>query len=391
LKPNAENVFYRKAKKEIIIKMKKTVLICLAAIGLFAACKDNSKFTIAGTLKNANSYHKVYLHGMSNNSMSVLDSTNLSEKGEFKFTRENPNADFYRITCGTGEYILVAKNGDNVSLDADLRDKEMNYSVSGGEDADKLGQLLKLKRKYQDELAKINDDFTTRLKEKPDSREALTAELSPKYAKTMDELNQAISAFAIANNTSLVSFYAISMINPAGNDALLVNYADKVDESLKSNPMIKDFIARMSKLKAVQVGQPAPDFSIPSIDGKTINLKDYKGKYVLLDFWASWCAPCRLENPNVVKAFQQYKARNFTILGISLDKDKKAWQEAIKTDKLEWDQAGELSDFDGKVAQMYQIDAIPSSFVIDPSGKIVAKNLRGKALEEFLEKNLPKS
>ncbi len=125
-----------------------------------------------------------------------------------------------------------------------------------------------------------------------------------------------------------------------------------------------------------------------SMDGKPISLADFKGKYVLLDFWASWCMPCRNENPNIVKAYNTYKDKNFTILGISLDKDPKAWAQAIAADKLTWSHASELKDFEGPTVRLYQIEAIPSSFLIDPTGKIVAKNLRGEELAAFLEKTL---
>jgi thiol-disulfide isomerase/thioredoxin len=110
---------------------------------------------------------------------------------------------------------------------------------------------------------------------------------------------------------------------------------------------------------------------------------------VLIDFWASWCGPCRNENPNVVKAFNKYNNRNFTILGISIDKDKAAWAQAIKQDGLTWTHASELSDFDGPIVKLYQVEAIPASFLLDPNGKIIAKNLRGEELDTFLNKTLP--
>jgi len=191
------------------------------------------------------------------------------------------------------------------------------------------------------------------------------------------------------NNKSLVSFYAISLVNPQGNEKAMVDYAANVDASLRQHSAVKNFVEKVTRLKAVQVGQIAPEFSIPSIDGKTIKLTDYRGKYVLLDFWASWCGPCREENPNVVKAYQTYRNRNFTVLGISLDKDKNAWAQAIKQDNLIWDQTGELSDFAGATVKLYQVEAIPSSFLLDPQGKIIARDLRGAELEAFLNKTLP--
>ena len=132
----------------------------------------------------------------------------------------------------------------------------------------------------------------------------------------------------------------------------------------------------------------APDFELATPEGKLVKLSDFKGKYVLLDFWASWCPPCRAENPHVVKAYHLFKDKNFTILGVSLDDNKTRWMQAIEADKLVWTQISDLKRWDGEVVRKYQVDGIPTSFLINPEGKIIAKNLRGEELEAFLRKTL---
>jgi peroxiredoxin len=140
--------------------------------------------------------------------------------------------------------------------------------------------------------------------------------------------------------------------------------------------------------KLLGYGQLAPGFTQNDTEGKPVSLSSFKGRYVLIDFWASWCGPCRQENPNVVRAFEKYKAKNFTVLGVSLDRDRQKWVQAIAADQLYWTQVSDLGFWNNAAAKLYRVSSIPQNYLLDPDGRIIGKNLRGEELNAFLEKTL---
>lgn len=368
--------------------MMKRISYVLLVCVVFAACKEKNNFVIEGQFKNAAAGSKVYLFGIQKDHALPLDSTVFSEKGDFKFTHSTPAVDFFRIASGNNEYMIIAKNGDQIKITTDMADKTLAYNISGAMEADKLEELNKVKNQYMVKISEIQKQFDDAVAAQPEKRDVIMEQMKPAYIEEINGLNKAILKFAQDNTASLAGFYAVNLLNPAEFEKEMVDYSDKIKSNFNENKAVTEFLVKMAKLKSVQIGQPAPQFTINGVDGKPIKLSDFKGKYVMLDFWASWCMPCRKENPNVVKAYHTYKDKNFTILGISLDKDPVAWKGAIAADQLTWAHASDLKDFESPTAVLYAIEAIPSSFVIDPSGKIVAKNLRGEELDAFLNKTL---
>ncbi len=166
---------------------------------------------------------------------------------------------------------------------------------------------------------------------------------------------------------------------------------DKQFSNEAANAIIQSYFQEIAQKKMSEgdggdlMGKTIPDFEQADPNGKMVNIKSFRGKYVLIDFWASWCGPCRGENPNVVAAYNKYKNKNFTVLGISLDKSKDAWLGAVEKDGLTWTQLSDLKFWSNAVAQQFGIQSIPQNFLIDPNGVVIGKNLRGEALEAKLE------
>jgi peroxiredoxin len=216
-------------------------------------------------------------------------------------------------------------------------------------------------------------------------REALIS----KYDSLNRVLSGEVSAFVASRPSSYVSPFVLYVTTQFNRD---INIVEKdylqLDSTIRYSIIGKALAQFITYNKVGTIGTDAIDFAQADTSGKTVSLSSFRGKYVLIDFWASWCGPCRRENPNVVKAFEKFKDKNFTILGVSLDQNKEAWLKAIEKDNLTWTHVSDLQSWSNAVAQLYRVQSIPQNFLIDPNGKIVAKNLTGETLTEELCKLL---
>ncbi|MDB5009827.1 MAG: hypothetical protein JWQ06_616 [Mucilaginibacter sp.] len=364
-------------------------IIFLSAVGLIS-CKDKSVFTISGTVKNPASLKSVYLLEADSSQINVVDSTTLSDGGKFQFKHAAPYGNLFKLRVGGSIFDMVAKNGDAIEFTTDLNDNTHAYQISGSPESQKIQEFNKISNFYGDKNSKVASEYQAKSQALGKQSDSLMKIYMPVFEKNLDDYGQAILKFVHENKKSLAGFYAMTSLDQFKYEQQMVAYADSIKSDFKDNPAVQHFVHQMMLVKPISVGHKAPDFTIAGIDGKPINIADYKGKYVMLDFWASWCAPCRQENPNVVKQYNNFKSKGFNILGISLDVEKKDWQQAITADKLTWAHGSDLKRFDGPTERLYHIEAIPSNFIIDPQGIIVAKNITGNALEEFLNKTFNK-
>ena len=199
--------------------------------------------------------------------------------------------------------------------------------------------------------------------------------------------------YADTTKSPAIAVFVIGMlrnqIDPIRIKDLVSRVGTKFPNHVQLQKMVTDYKNFIAKKEATGIdGKVAPDFSLPDTDGKPLSLSSLTGKYVLVDFWASWCGPCRAENPNVVKAYNEFKDKNFTILGVSLDKDKKPWLKAIKDDGLIWNQVSDLKYWNSAVVELYGIESIPFNVLVDPHGKVIASSLRGSDLQAKLKEVL---
>jgi peroxiredoxin len=385
--------------------MRTHYLLALSVL-VFVSCSSGKgstkRFNIKGKLENRTA-EMVYLEEipMATMQQTVVDSVAPDKNGNFSLKAISGEARVYNIRVGQDNYPAASLINDEPEVSVKLvynaarPDFPDHYVIDGSPVSIQLQQyMLHFNSSLQEIFASVKMlDSIQKSGSKDLSFESyqraiqLKGEQVKKFTDSLFAKNEnpALTLMTLSYYQSMASNPNFGL-SPYGNEDViaLVDNVSKKYPKHQGVATLKAMLNAPSSTTGGLVGSVAPDFSLPDANGKMISLSSFKGKYVLVDFWASWCAPCRQENPNVVAAFKKFRDKNFTVLGVSLDEKKADWLKAVMKDNLTWTQVSDLGGWNSSVVPQYKIEGIPFNVLVDPQGKVIATSLRGEALEATL-------
>ena len=383
--------------------MNKFFLLTNACLLLLSCDSERSTFKVSGKLDKGEG-SMIYLKEMTSTEMIPVDSTLIDEAGEFELNGTYPENRFYAIHTQPESFIyILAGKGDRITIEGDAQALPSTYTVAGSEDSRLIRELTGEQNKVLARIYQLNRIFTDSLNSP--NLEDIKEGLDSIYDGIYDAHRAYTFAFIEDNLHSQASLMALyQQIGPRQyvlDPEEDFEYFAMVDSSLgilyPESDAVQDLHRQVDELRQkmqfesmtatrLEKGTLAPEIALPNPDGDTILLSSLRGQYVLLDFWASWCAPCRRENPNLVKAYEKYHAKGFEIYQVSLDKTRDAWLRGIREDGLHWIHVSDVKFWQSVVVPVYDIQGIPMSLLLDKQGRIIAQNLKGEMLEQELNK-----
>ncbi len=377
--------------------MKKTIVILLA-VYLLSGCQTSQRFEIGGTIKNSNG-ELIYLDEIKANDLETVDSTYIDKNDNFRFRGDVAIPKFFIIKTNQDNYLTLLLNpGEKISIEANMENIGSNYKLKGSKDSRIIQEYNVKLRENINNLKELNEIFNDSINSL--NIESIMTDLDKRSELIVKDQRDYTIRFIQENTYSLASLLALyqqlTPRNPVLDPLKDIQYFEMVDSTLynlypESEPVqalhsqVANLKITFNREKLLAFGAIAPEIALPDPEGETITLSSTRGKIVLLDFWAAWCNPCRMENPNLVSNYAKYKNKGFEIYQVSLDRKREDWVSAIKNDHLEkWIHVSDLQFWKSVVVQQYQLDKIPTNFLLDREGKIIAKDVTGEALSEKL-------
>ncbi|MDP4222637.1 MAG: TlpA disulfide reductase family protein [Bacteroidota bacterium] len=357
--------------------MKKLSYLLLAQAILFSACSKGPHYVITGNIKGADSLTFLLQERVSGQYV-TLDSA-VARKGIFK------------MKGGPVRYpemvILNAKNtrdrtsfyleNSEITITGSL-DSLDAAKITGSRTQDEYNAFRDSNKPLSEKYSKLNEDFQFARQNNDTARVSAIRKEAAGIDKEMIQLQK---DFVKNHPASYVTPYILAGLSMDMDGSELELYLNGLDTAVANTPLIKELKERAGKMKTVSVGQKAPDFTLNDPEGKQVSLYSKVGsKLLLIDFWAGWCGPCRRENPNVVRIYKEFSKKGFDVFGVSLDRRRDEWVQAINDDHLTWTQVSDLQEWDNAAARLYAVNSIPANFLLDQNGTIIARDLRGDEL-----------
>ena len=353
---------------------------------LFATALQAQNFELRVQAKTLIPGKKIYLEYVNEQGKVVkVDSATPSaeQKVSFKGQVKDQGA-FYLVnffdTPKPQKVLVILEGGETIDVEADgVNDEEgkSNFTLKGDYPNVKfMLELMAISKEMEKKVRKWNQEIQV----DPKQEKRIQAEFTQAQAASTAKIKELIPQMG----SHLVALWATNFLPAEKEMASLEDIANRLAKARPNHPQVKQFVANLQRLQGVNEGAMAPEINLATPEGPNLALSSLRGKYVLIDFWASWCGPCRRENPNVAKTYAAYKDKGFEIYGVSLDQDREAWLKAIEKDQLVWKHVSDLKYWSSAGAQAYQVNSIPQTFLLDKEGRILAKGLRGAALDQYL-------